>query len=232
MTCEGPANHPPLPAAPLTAENLEVARGGSTVVRVESLQLLPGETCWISAPSGAGKSTLMLALARMLDYRGNILLGGLDAASVKPHEWRAAVTLLAHPPVTLATGSTLREELLKPHTLKVHRGAPAPNEEYMRAELDAVGLDAYGLDHPTASLSQGELARVAFLRALLTTPNVLIMDEPTSNLDPASRKKVAKRAVAYASGGGIALIAGHDEPWESIDRRFTLQNGALVELTA
>lgn len=209
------------------ATRLAVSRGGQLLVRAEALRLAPGEALWIEAPSGAGKSTLLLALARLHPAEGELTLGEQPAIAFSPHHWRRHVTLSLFPPETL--GATLRDDLLAPYRLSVRRGEPQPNDEALEEALGRLGLD-YPLDRSTGELSQGELSRLALARGLLTRPAVLLLDEPTANLDAITGAMVAEAVRGFCEEGGSAVIAGHGMPW-GFARRLRLTDGILGEVT-
>lgn len=197
------------------------------MLRGISLELRAGEVVWLRGPSGSGKSTLLRALARLVPWSGTLSLGGLPADSVSPRQWRARVGLLASPPVHV--GETLAEDLLFPWSLRVRRGLPAPDPEVLLRELEALGLGEIGLDRPTRELSLGQLARVAFLRTILAEPRILLLDEPTANLDPDSGAALGDRAFRFAAAGRAVLAAGHTAPWKGVHRRLRIEADGLAE---
>jgi ABC-type iron transport system FetAB ATPase subunit len=163
----------------------------------------------------------------LVPWSGELSLGALPAGSVAPRQWRARVGLLASPPVP--TGETLAEDLLSPWSLRVRRGLQAPAPEVLLRELETLGLADLGLSRPTRELSLGQLARVAFLRTVLAQPEVLLLDEPTANLDPASSQAVAARTFRFAAAGRAVLAAGHTAPWEGVHRRLRIDGDGLAE---
>jgi ABC-type iron transport system FetAB ATPase subunit len=224
-------NEPAAGGTPLlSARSLTVERAGREVLRGASLDLRAGEAVWIQGPSGSGKSTLLRALARLVPCSGDLALAGRPAARIRAREWRARVALLPSPPVALA--ETLAEDLLAPWQLRARRGGSAPDPETLARELEALGLGGLALDRPTRELSLGQLARVAFLRTVLSGPRVLLLDEPAANLDPASAELLAARAFRHAEAGGAVLAAGHTTPWEGVHRLLRLANGGLQTIDA
>ncbi|MFU8858110.1 MAG: ATP-binding cassette domain-containing protein [Deferrisomatales bacterium] len=223
--------HDPTAAAPLlTVRSLRVERAGRLVLHPALLDLRVGEVVWLQGPSGSGKSTLLRALARLVPWSGELALAGRRAAQVPPREWRAQVALLPSPPVPLA--ETLAEDLLAPWQLRARRGREAPSPETLARELEALGLGGLALDRPTRELSLGQLARVAFLRTVLSGPKVLLLDEPAANLDPASAELLAARAFRHAEAGGAVFAAGHTTPWEGVHRLLRMAHGGLETIDA
>jgi ABC-type transport system involved in cytochrome bd biosynthesis fused ATPase/permease subunit len=214
------------PDARLTAHDLTIERNGNLVVKVAEFSLGAGELVRLSAPSGAGKSTLLLALSRLIPYEGRLRLGEVDATDTPPHEWRRAVGLATHPPICLE--DNLGDELLAPYKLAVRSDDTPPDSAECEATLASLGLE-FPLAHPTERLSQGERSRVALARALLCRPSVLLLDEPTANLDKSSARLAAAAVDAFVSRGGRALVATHDEAWNIAQRSYVFK-GTDVEV--
>jgi ABC-type transport system involved in cytochrome bd biosynthesis fused ATPase/permease subunit len=208
-----------------TARDLTVARSGRLIAHLAHLCLEAGELIRFQAPSGVGKSTLLLAFARLIPYTGGLSLNGLDANDTPPHQWRRRVCLATHPPVNLA--GDLFNDLTAPFKLAARKGEVPPDQEECRRTLAALGL-TMELTHPTERLSQGERSRVALARALLSRPTVLLLDEPTANLDKESAKLAAAAVKAFLADGGRALVAAHDEAWNFAGRDYVF-NGVEVE---
>jgi ABC-type transport system involved in cytochrome bd biosynthesis fused ATPase/permease subunit len=190
-----------------------VCRGSTPIIRGADLHLDAAQMIWLGGPSGAGKTTLLLALARLLPLdRGELALEGVPAEQIAAPEWRARVLLAPHPPMALA--DTVAADLLVPHRLGGRRGDPTPDPAEMRAELAALGLGDVPLEHSTRHLSQGQLGRLTLARALLVRPPVLLLDEPTANLDPGAAARVERRVADYCTGGGAVVVASHGTPWQ------------------
>ena len=208
----------------LEARGLSVSVNGALLVRGVDLVVAPGEIVWVSGPSGAGKSTLLRALARLIPAaEGELRLEGAPAGSVKAHDWRARVSLLPHPPIPLAP--TVGEDLAAPWRLGVRKGLDPPHEPERAAMLARLGLEEIGLARPTRELSQGQMARVALARSLLARPRVLLLDEPTANLDTGTAGLVAGAVRRFTAQGAAAVVAAHSEPWEGVARVLRLHRG-------
>ena len=155
--------------------------GGQEIVRVEELSILRGEIFGLVGPSGAGKSTFL----RLLNFleapvEGNISLQGNyspNGSDKVPLEVRRQVTMVFQRPVLLR-GSVFDN---------VAYGLQVRNEEQIeervREVLGRVGLEDF-MGREVRSLSGGEAQRVALARALVIRPEILLLDEPTANLDP------------------------------------------------
>lgn len=202
--------------------------GVSRVLDRVALSVAPGEVVDVTGPSGAGKSTLLRSLARLLPrVDGTLLLDERPADEFSSSEWRSAVALLPQKPA-IVTGD-VAANLMLPWALKVRHGRPAPDENALRVGLDSLGLSDVSLRRDAARLSVGQQARIALLRVMLTSPRVLLLDEPDAALDAASSAAVAAGVRAFVAGGGAVVRVRHREPDELSARRLRLEAGRLVE---
>jgi len=210
----------------LEATDLTLAWGPEVLLVSPALAVRGGIVTWMEGASGTGKSSLLRALARLVPIvRGELRLGGTPASEIAPHLWRSRVLLVTSPPVAL--GDSLRDALLAPYRLSTFRARPVPSDQELLRELSALGLGGLSLDKPSPQLSQGQLARVAFLRAVLAGPDLLLLDEPSANLDPASGEALAQRASSFAGEGRGVLVAGHGSPWPQVERRYRIAGGEV-----
>jgi heme exporter protein A len=165
-----------------------------------TLALAPGRTLVVFGPNGAGKSTLLRVLATLLrPHAGSVRVLG---RTLPQESWavRGRVGLLAHEPL-------LYRELTARENLRFHarlHAAPAGRVEEL---LAAVGMGARA-DEPLRTLSRGMVQRVAVARAVLHAPEVLLLDEPYANLDPAAIERLAPLIGAQA--GRTRVICSHD----------------------
>jgi len=163
---------------------------GPWALRDLDLDLPPGRRVAVVGPSGAGKSTLAAVLFRFRDPdAGTVHLDGTDLTTLAPAETRAVVNGVPQDPHVFA--GTVRANLLL--------ARPGATDAELTAVLDRVRLTgalapAGGLDADTGvrgdRLSGGMRRRLALARALLADPRVLVLDEPTADLDPATRDAV------------------------------------------
>lgn len=205
--------------------------GEVQVLRGADLNLHAGETVALVAPSGAGKSTL-LHIAGLLDTpdSGTVEIGGQDMTGKGDRRRTATrrqdvgfVYQFHH----LLPEFTALENIVLP---QLANGASEGEAQARAMELlGRVGV-AERANHRPAALSGGEQQRVAFCRALANRPRVLLADEPTGNLDPATSDQVFDALVELVSGTGLsALIATHNmELAARMDRVLRLENGALM----
>ncbi len=155
----------------------------------------------VVGPSGAGKTTLLRLCNRLeVPSRGRVLFRGGDVAQLDPLVLRRRVGLVAQRP-TPFPGSVADN---------LHVAQADADEAAMTAVLERVELGPGFLDRPATELSGGEAQRVCLARTLLTDPEVLLMDEPTSSLDPHTRYALEALARTQALGGVPVVWVSHD----------------------
>jgi tungstate transport system ATP-binding protein len=167
--------------------NLVQTYNGRTVLHLDQLEIYNGEILAIVGPSGAGKSTLLRLLNFLekpahgvLSFENNSLNG-----AIPPLELRRKVTTVFQQPVLLNRSVAANVA----YGLKVRGQNKKIIEQAVAEALERVGLSK--LAHASArTLSGGEAQRVALARALVIRPDVLLMDEPTANLDPYNVKLI------------------------------------------
>ena len=201
------------------------------VLHEASLQIDRGEIVALVAPSGAGKSTL-LHIAGLLDTpdTGSVQINGADMTRLGDRARTAArrgqVGFVYQFHHLLPEFSAL-ENVILPQLANAVPQARA--ETRARDLLDRVGIAARA-DHRPAALSGGEQQRVAFCRALANEPSLLLADEPTGNLDPATSDQVFAALMSLVRDTGLsALIATHNmELARRMDRVVHLQDGQIT----
>lgn len=155
-------------------------------VRNVDLVVEPGERVLLLGPSGAGKSTLLQAIAGLLDeetgdVEGSLLVDGRPPVPASGGHGRSATGIVFQDPDSQVVMSRAGDDVA--FGLE-NAGVPAEQIwPRVRAALDAVGF-AYGLDRPTDQLSGGERQRLVLAGVLALRPQLLLLDEPTANLDP------------------------------------------------
>ena len=185
---------------PITIEDVSVRNGGVTILESVSLVLAPGAPTVLIGPNGSGKSSLIrLAMGLLSPTAGRIMWGG---HSTTAGDCRAIVF---QRPVML------RRSVAANIAFALRRGAAVRRDRADRiaALLDLVGLAALGV-RPARRLSGGEQQRLALARALARDPEILFLDEPTANLDPAATKAVEDVVAKIAAAGVKIVLATHD----------------------
>lgn len=201
-----------------------------TVLQGVSLSVQPGEVVALVAPSGAGKSTL-LHIAGLLDTpdSGTVTLAGREMTGLgdrKRTEARRADVGFVYQFHHLLPEFSALENIVLP---QLANGTAKKEAEARAAQLlGTVGV-AHRAHHRPAELSGGEQQRVAFCRALANRPRLLLADEPTGNLDPATSDVVFAALMELVRSTGLsALIATHNlELAGRMDRILRLESGRI-----
>ncbi|WP_211365016.1 ATP-binding cassette domain-containing protein [Nesterenkonia halophila] len=177
------------------------------------LHLAPGEKVLLAGPSGAGKSTLLHGLAGVLHDEDAVSAGTLRLDGAAPDAARGRAGLMQQDPESQVVLSRIGDDVaFAAENLAVER---EQIWERVREVLAAVGLGpgaedadetALLLDHPTAELSGGQKQRLALAGILAMRPGLLLLDEPTANLDPAGVAQVRDAVLAAAAATGATLV--------------------------
>jgi len=205
--------------------------GEHEALRDVTLELEPGEVVALLGPSGGGKSTLLRALAGLVPhfhggrFAGRVEVGGLDTRRVRPADLAGTVATLFQDPEDQAVFTRVAAEV---QFGLENLGTPPP-EIVPRAEEALAAVGALHLaERPVAELSGGELQRVCLASTLALRPRLLLLDEPTSQLDPEG----AVAAIELARDSGAAVVVSEQRPervLEAADRVLFLAGGRLVD---
>jgi cobalt/nickel transport system ATP-binding protein len=184
-----------------------------------------GERVALLGPNGAGKTTLVLHLNGILaPAAGSVAVGGLPVGRATMQEVRRRVGLVFQDPDDQLFMPTVRDDVaFGPRNLGL-RGAEL--DRRVSDALDRVGMGS-AADRPPHHLSFGQRRRVAVATVLAMEPSVLVLDEPSSNLDPASRRELAD---ILRSLEVTVLMVTHDLPYalELCPRAVVLSEGTVV----
>jgi len=206
---------------------------GRPVVRDLTLELLPGEHVALVGATGAGKSTVAKLLTRQYDpQEGRIELGGVDLRDARLESLHRRIVLL--PQEGHLFSGTIADNVRLAH--------PDATDEDVRRALRRIGaLDRFeslpdGLETDVQTrgvrLSAGERQLVGIARVALGDPAVIVLDEATSSLDPATEAAVERALAAVAEGRTVVTIAHRLSTAERADRVAVMERGRLVEVAS
>lgn len=193
----------------LRAENLSLFHLDGIDLTVEA-----GECVALSGPSGAGKTLLLRAICDLVPHSGTVFLDETVSDRFSPWEWRRQVGMLP-------AESRWWFDTVGPHFPEIQSGM-----------LERLGFSPDVMDWEVARLSSGERQRLALLRLLANQPAVMLLDEPTANLDAAARKRVEAVLEEVRNKRGTGLLwVSHDaaQIQRVAHRSLVLAGGALRE---
>lgn len=194
-----------------------------------SLLLRAGERVVLTGPTGAGKTALAHVLTRLLDHSGSYELDGVETGALRQDDVRRAVGLVEQRPYLF--DSDLRQNLLF--------ARDTATDDELLAVLDRVGLAGWAAERGGLSarvgergalVSGGQAQRIALARALLADFPVLVVDEPTANVDLAAADAIVRDVLTTAAEDGrtVLLISHTEVPGDLVDRTLRLEAGRLV----
>jgi heme exporter protein A len=177
----------------LRVSNLTLYRGGSCLFRDIGFVVSGGEVLWVLGANGSGKTSLLRVLC------------GLTQPDSGRVEWDGAELAYAGHLVGLKNELSVRENL---HFFALQQGA---SREQCDGAIRRLGVERLA-DAEVRTLSAGQKRRVALARVLMAPARLWILDEPAANLDVAGQNLIGELLAEHARGGGLALVATHDEP--------------------
>jgi ATP-binding cassette, subfamily C, bacterial CydD len=204
------------------------ARQGTVLAGVD-LELEPGETVALTGPSGGGKSTIAALLLLLAEpTAGRVTAGGVDLAGCDPVAWRAQVAWVPQRP-TLFRGTVADN---------IRLGDGDAGDSAVREAAVLAGADAFVRELPDGyrtvvgdggrPLSAGQVRRIALARAFLRDAPLVILDEPTADLDPASAELVGDAVERLLDGRTVLLITHRAELEARADRVVRLGGGRTL----
>ncbi|EHR79103.1 iron ABC transporter ATP-binding protein [Thermococcus litoralis DSM 5473] len=210
----------------IKVENLKFGYNGLEVLDDISLEIESGEFVAILGPNGAGKSTLLKCIAGLLKCEGIEIFG-------KPLDYYSRgelARIIGYVPQSVNPGFMRVFDIVllgrRPYM------SFNPSEKDIRIVNEI--LKKLGIQHlalkPANRLSGGELQKVSIARALAQEPEILLMDEPTNNLDPKSQLEVMKIAKEFAKAGKVSIAVMHDVnlALRFADRFIFMKNGRII----
>ncbi|MFC7384078.1 ABC transporter ATP-binding protein [Sphaerisporangium rhizosphaerae] len=234
-TLPDPADPRPLPAAGPLGVRLDgvgfaYPDDGERVLSGVTLALAPGETLGLVGRTGSGKTTIARMLLRLYDpAEGRVEVGGLDLREADPASLRRRVCVVTQDVQLFA--ASVRDNLTLFRALA--------DDRRLRAVLAGVGLAEWlaglpdGLDTELgaqgAGMSAGEAQLLAFARAFLTDPGLVVLDEASSRLDPATERRVEHVTGRLLAGRTAVLIAHRLSSLSRVDKIAVVDGGEIVE---
>ena len=199
------------------------------MLQIPSLRVVFGEHVAIAGDNGAGKSTLAKLIARIYDVdRGAVRIGGKDVRNLRLESLRRCVCYLPRDPVLFDGTLAFNLRFVRP---------TVPNQELWKV-VQCTGLSDFVESLPeglhqkvgpgACQLSGGERQRLALARALLQQPQILILDEATSCLDPSSEALVLRNICSYLRGSTLLVISHRHSTVSTFGRVVVLAHGHVV----
>jgi ATP-binding cassette subfamily B protein len=226
----------PTPVIPTTSEgrvsfeSVHFSYDSQPVLDGISFQIQPNSTCVLVGATGAGKSTIIDLLLRFYDpSSGRVLLDGIDIRTLSFNHLRSEIAIVDQSPFLFH--ATIRENLLFT--------APDATGTDLASVIQAAGIQELvdslpqGLDSMVGerglSLSAGQRQRLAIARALLRRPSVLILDEPSSALDPTAEFMLGQTLQALSSHCTVLVVTHRPAMLDIADYALVLESGRIVE---
>jgi ABC-2 type transport system ATP-binding protein len=187
--------------------NFRKAYGTFTVLSIDELTIKPG-IFWIKGANGSGKSTLLKAAAGILDFDGEILLGGKISLKKDPVEYRKRVNFAEAEPVfpEFLTGKEMM------HLFASAKGAPPQQQDYL---VDSMRMNAY-VNEPLSTYSSGMLKKLSLALAFLGKPDVILLDEPLITMDTASLQVLYRWIEEKHRDENVSFFLSSHQPIETV----------------
>lgn len=211
-------------------QNVSFSYGGTPVLNNASISISPGTIIGICGPSGSGKSTLLKLLMRFYDAeRGTVAVSGRSIREINTDNLRSMESFMSQ--TTYLYRDSIRNNLML--------AAPDASEEEMMDACRKASIHDFIMSLPDGydtevgelgeTLSGGERQRIGLARAFLHRANLMLLDEPTSNLDSLNEASILK-SLAEEHGEKTVVFVSHRPSTMSIaDRVFRVENGSVIE---
>jgi len=217
---------------PIEFNNVHMRFGSTAVLRGISFSLAPGEVTTLLGPSGSGKTIILkLIIGLLTPTSGTVRVMGQDLQSLNEDELRNTRTHTG----MLFQGAALFDSLTVFENIVYGLRERGERDEHKLAnvvtsKLEMVGLP--GIQHKLPSqLSGGQRKRIGLARALATSPQIMLYDEPTTGLDPTSTRKIDDLILKFSKEQGItSLVVTHDiaSARRVSDRWMLIKSGVIA----
>ncbi len=222
----------------MAVENLSIAYGPKLAVKDVSLPIRQGEVLALIGPSGCGKTTLLRSLNRLTELtktaslKGRISLDGTDIATLEPTMLRRRVTMVFQQPnpFPMSVGDNIAYVIREQAARRPKRAALKDQIEVALRRAGLYDEVAHDLSHPALRLSGGQQQRLCIARALAANPEVLLLDEPCSALDPQSTQVIEDLIVQLRDEVAVVIVTHNlQQAYRIADNVAFMYLGELVE---
>ena len=211
----------------ITIKELEKNLEKKPVLRSINLDVKKGEIMALVGPSGSGKSTLLRCLNRLIEAdKGDILYNQKNITEIPPIDLRREIVLV-HQESVMLPGTVFDNVAFGPSLIK------DVDKNHIKKCLKDAGLSEDFLEKDASKLSGGEKKRVALARALALEPNVLLLDEPTSGVDPKKVTTVERSIVEFSKKRKLTVlwVTHYVEQAKRVSSRIAnLKDGVVKEV--
>jgi tungstate transport system ATP-binding protein len=207
----------------IEAIDLNQRHGTRNTLKSVSLSVEKSEVLAIIGPTGAGKTTLLRLMDQLENpSSGKIIFDGQEVLPRLRTRVRRQISMVLQKPVVF--DASVYDNVAYPLRVRKYDGKAIP--EKVNRILDTVGLDGYQKRH-ARTLSGGETQKVALARALITDPQLLLLDEPTANLDPVSLNTIEELILRFNRDNGMAIVVATHEMAQG--QRLAHRIGVMME---
>jgi len=225
----------------MEVDDVSVSYSNREAVKSVSLPVRQGEVLALIGPSGCGKTTLLRSLNRLTELtrtatlRGRILLDDVDITAIEPTLLRRRVTMVFQQPnpFPMSVFDNIAYVLREQGSRRQRKKALEPK---VHSALDRAGLFEEvkdNLDHPALRLSGGQQQRLCIARALAAEPEVLLLDEPCSALDPQSTQVIEDLIVSLRDDVAVVIVTHNlQQAYRIADHVAFMYLGDLVEYSS
>lgn len=209
--------------AALEVQHLSSGYGPSIVVRDVSFEVEPGQVVCVMGRNGAGKTTLLKSLMGLLPFAGTVRLDGSDVSGWNGHRINAQGMVWVPQEDTVFSGLTVREHLvIALHSRDLEQGIAAA-----AALFPVIGQR---LDQEAQTLSGGERKMLALAQALVVSPKVVLMDEPTEGVAPIMVEQLIPAIETLAREAAVVLVEQNVDTALALgSHAYVLERGSIVE---